>query len=94
MFAHTGPARFQIQSAEPGHEEEPIGDVVLHVKRDGTRIWYCRDHEGTPLLVRRGRINAFPDAFEAADWLVRWYNRELDEATLRRGVDVRGILAN
>lgn len=92
IFAHLRERTFEIQSAEPGHEFERIGEVVMSVQTTGSRAWHCRDQAGRSLLVSGGVANVFPDAWEAAEWLVRYHNGELGQAEFTAGQDLRSFL--
>lgn len=91
LFAHLAERTFEIQSADPGHELERIGEVVMSIGA-GKRLWHCRDKIGKSLLVIDGRANVFPDAWEAAEWLVRYHNGELDGAEFATGQDLQSFL--
>jgi hypothetical protein len=80
LFKHSGERKFTIECADPGREFCPVGDIQMVVLPDGRQAWYCVSRAGERLLVRFGRLNAFPGAWEAAEWLVRWHNNELDES--------------
>jgi hypothetical protein len=91
LFAHSGPREFTIESADPGSEYRPIGKIKLLAVNEQKRLWYAEAPCGKRLLVTDGKLNAFTDAWEAADFLVRWHNRELED--YRPAADLSGVLA-